>query len=90
MTLPALLEHRYHFSHKDRSAHSVSLQRSKLLTYHTPHHSDDNARSPLVDRGRKAIDILFDLKKFIAPFSEAAQMPPAKGEGPLLLTLSAR
>ncbi|KIM57067.1 hypothetical protein SCLCIDRAFT_1219736 [Scleroderma citrinum Foug A] len=37
-----------------------------------------STESPVVDRGRKAIDILFDLKKFIAPFSEAAQMPPAK------------
>ncbi|KAH7914680.1 hypothetical protein BJ138DRAFT_1056469 [Hygrophoropsis aurantiaca] len=34
--------------------------------------------TPSIERGRKAIDILFDLKRFIAPFTEAAQLHPGQ------------
>ncbi|KAG6333981.1 hypothetical protein ID866_5104 [Astraeus odoratus] len=34
--------------------------------------------SPPVERGRKALDLLCDLKRFIAPFSEVVKLPPAK------------
>ncbi|KIK98831.1 hypothetical protein PAXRUDRAFT_823441 [Paxillus rubicundulus Ve08.2h10] len=34
--------------------------------------------SPPIDRGRKAIDLLFDLKKFIAPLAESAKLQPAQ------------
>lgn len=32
-----------------------------------------------LERGKNAIDLLFDLRKFILPFMESAQMP--KGQG---------
>ncbi|KAI5983797.1 hypothetical protein EDD15DRAFT_2485980, partial [Pisolithus albus] len=33
--------------------------------------------SPIVERGRKAVDLLSDLKRFIAPLSAASNLPPA-------------
>ncbi|KAI6116902.1 hypothetical protein EDD16DRAFT_1693169 [Pisolithus croceorrhizus] len=33
--------------------------------------------SPVVERGRKAVDLLSDLKRFIAPLSAASNLPPA-------------
>ncbi|KAI6151004.1 hypothetical protein BKA82DRAFT_4328972 [Pisolithus tinctorius] len=35
------------------------------------------SESPTVERGRKAIDLLADLKRFIAPLSAAGNLPPA-------------
>ncbi|KAF9239676.1 hypothetical protein BU15DRAFT_87976 [Melanogaster broomeanus] len=34
--------------------------------------------SPPIDRGRKSIDLLFDLKKFIAPFAESEKLQPGQ------------
>ncbi|KAL4065359.1 hypothetical protein V8B97DRAFT_2022848 [Scleroderma yunnanense] len=52
---------------------SISLQPQRRRIQPQP-----SPESPLVDRGRKAIDLMFDLKKFIIPFSEATEMQPAK------------
>ena len=35
--------------------------------------------SPLVERGRKAIDLIFDLKGIVAPLAESAKLQPGQG-----------
>ncbi|KAG9318241.1 hypothetical protein JVU11DRAFT_322 [Chiua virens] len=34
--------------------------------------------SPPIDRGRKSVDLIFDLKRIIAPFSDSTKMQPAQ------------
>ncbi|KAJ7261394.1 hypothetical protein B0H12DRAFT_1106609, partial [Mycena haematopus] len=46
-----------------------------------------SANSPPIERGRKAIDLIVNLKKFISPLSESAHLPPAQAWRQLCLPL---
>ncbi|KAN0075361.1 hypothetical protein V8E55_011384 [Tylopilus felleus] len=37
-----------------------------------------SADSPPIDRGRKAIDLIFDLKRVVAPFADSAKLKPGQ------------
>ncbi|KIJ60626.1 hypothetical protein HYDPIDRAFT_43160 [Hydnomerulius pinastri MD-312] len=58
------------------TAAGASIQIQPPRARRTP--AQPPAESPPIERGRKAIDLLFDLKKFIAPFAESAELQPGQ------------
>ncbi|KAJ6500445.1 hypothetical protein C8R45DRAFT_896478 [Mycena sanguinolenta] len=46
-----------------------------------------SANSPTIERGRKAVDLIVNLKKFMSPLSESAHLPPAQAWRQLCLPL---
>ncbi|KAF8432469.1 hypothetical protein L210DRAFT_3623319 [Boletus edulis BED1] len=58
------------------TAAGTSIQLSQPRPRRAP--QQPSADSPLIDRGRKSIDLIFDLKSIIAPFAESAKLQPGQ------------